>query len=74
MARLCLAETGEPILDPMDTIRHNIIDQTHVFMMEKDSLFNYWVDGVFLLDEWTSSPMAYADLYRLMRKRNGLSI
>ena len=73
MARLCLAETGEPILGPMDNIRHTVVDQTHVFMMEKDNLFNYWVDGVFLLDEWTSSPMGYADLYRLMRKRNGLS-
>jgi hypothetical protein len=73
-ANLCDAETGTPILEPMDTIRHTIVDQTHVFIMEKDKLVNYWVDGVFLLDEWTNSPMGYADLYRLIRKRNGLPL
>jgi hypothetical protein len=73
-SNLCDAETGTPILEPMDTIRHTIVDQTHVFMLGKDNLFNYWVDGIFLLDEWTNSPMGYAELYKMIRKRNGLPL
>ena len=73
-ANLCDADTGTPIMEPMDNIRHTVVDQTHVFIMEKDKLFNYWVDGVFLLNEWTNSPMGYGDLYTLIRKRNGLPL
>lgn len=73
-ANLCDAETGTPIMEPMDNIRHTVVDQAHVFIMEKDKLFNYWVDGVFLLDKWTNSPMSYSDLYKLIRKRNGLPL
>ena len=73
-AKLCDANTGTPIMEPMDNIRHTIVDQTHVFAMEKDKRFNYWADGVFLLDEWTDTPMSYSDLYRLIRKRNGLPL
>ena len=72
MARLCLAESGIPILGPMDAIRHTVSLQTHVFIMEKDRLYNYWVDGEFLLDEWTNSPMGASDLYRMLEKREAL--